>query len=588
MVTQDYDEPGISQTIATGSGSDPYASLDRFGRIVDLKWKKGSTDLVGFEYGYDRVSNRLFERNTISTGSNNPVDSLFGFDELNRMTEFKRGELNTAGDAISDPYRVEAMGLDETGNINDYQIEQTPGGIPLATTLDQARTHNGVNEITDITETIGAAWATPNHDDNGNMTRAVQPFNPVQNFILVWDAWNRLVLVKDGLSKVESYRYDGINRRIEAKEYGTRGKLVKTTVFLLSSSAQVLEERVDGSSDADQQLVWGLGYVDHLVCRDRDTNGDGTLDERLYSLPDLRYCVMALADDSGTVVERFRYDALGAANVMDGSFADRTVSSYAWQYLYTGRREDANTGLYFFRARYYHAQLGRFIGRDPLGFVDGMSLYRGYFVPNGVDPLGFQTKADYDYSLCDRIYKRCMGAILGTTRPQSDSYREIAKKRCEKRRKACKERERLRQTPNPAPTDYQGCITACLHDPNLNGFEQSDCFKECKHKYRNRKNRCPAQEPTVGVPDSEGNTWVADKPAGERRYHGGYDCYRSGNFQCCYDCEGNVVDSGPYQGTYDYVPFNPDTDWGWDHYWEDVAPHTFGPNNYYDDLTEIY
>jgi len=44
--------------------------------------------------------------------------------------------------------------------------------------------------------------------------------------------------------------------------------------------------------------------------------------------------------------------------------------------------------LYYFRARYYDAQLGRFVGRDPLGYVDGMSLYQGYFVPGGVDPFG--------------------------------------------------------------------------------------------------------------------------------------------------------------------------------------------------------
>ena len=42
----------------------------------------------------------------------------------------------------------------------------------------------------------------------------------------------------------------------------------------------------------------------------------------------------------------------------------------------------------YFRARYYNAQLGQFISRDPLGYVDGMSQYRGYFVPGGVDPEG--------------------------------------------------------------------------------------------------------------------------------------------------------------------------------------------------------
>ena len=42
----------------------------------------------------------------------------------------------------------------------------------------------------------------------------------------------------------------------------------------------------------------------------------------------------------------------------------------------------------YFRARYYHPQLGQFLSRDPLGYVDGMSQYRAYFVPGAVDPLG--------------------------------------------------------------------------------------------------------------------------------------------------------------------------------------------------------
>jgi len=64
-------------------------------------------------------------------------------------------------------------------------------------------------------------------------------------------------------------------------------------------------------------------------------------------------------------------------------------------YGYTGRRYDDETQLWYFRARYFDAELGRFISRDPLGsgsprggYQDGMSLYRGYFAPNFVDPYG--------------------------------------------------------------------------------------------------------------------------------------------------------------------------------------------------------
>ena len=108
LVTQTYNEPGIEKTLALGSGSDPYLALDRFGRMIDLRWKKGSTDLVRFEYDYDRVSNRLNERNLVTgTGGMNPaVDSLFEYDELNRLTEFKTGQLNPGGDMIAVPIKT--------------------------------------------------------------------------------------------------------------------------------------------------------------------------------------------------------------------------------------------------------------------------------------------------------------------------------------------------------------------------------------------------------------------------------------------------------------------------------------------------
>ena len=58
-------------------------------------------------------------------------------------------------------------------------------------------------------------------------------------------------------------------------------------------------------------------------------------------------------------------------------------------YTFTGRRLDDETGLFYYRNRYYHAQLGRFVTRDPIGYEGGgWNLYAAYFVPNRVDPHG--------------------------------------------------------------------------------------------------------------------------------------------------------------------------------------------------------
>ena len=85
----------------------------------------------------------------------------------------------------------------------------------------------------------------------------------------------------------------------------------------------VLEERirdesfsplpVGEGSGVKVQYIWSPVYVDALVLRDRDSNGDGTLDERLYVAQDANYNVTVLFDNSGNVVERYVYDPFGQA-----------------------------------------------------------------------------------------------------------------------------------------------------------------------------------------------------------------------------------------------------------------------------------
>jgi RHS repeat-associated protein len=100
------------------------------------------------------------------------------------------------------------------------------------------------------------------------------------------------------------------------------------------------------------------------------------------------YSVIAVTDTAGTVVERYTYDAYGQRTITDADGTPRTESVLGNEIGFTGRRLDPLTNQYYFRARYYDAAQGRFISRDPLEYVDGMSLYGGYYVPNGLDPEG--------------------------------------------------------------------------------------------------------------------------------------------------------------------------------------------------------
>ena len=96
----------------------------------------------------------------------------------------------------------------------------------------------------------------------------------------------------------------------------------------------------------------------------------------------------AVTDDSGTVVERYGYDSHGSWCILNPDGSEKADQTPVQPYGFTGRRYDGETGLWYFRSRYFDSGLGRFIGRDPLGYVDGYQMYMAYFVPNDLDPHG--------------------------------------------------------------------------------------------------------------------------------------------------------------------------------------------------------
>jgi RHS repeat-associated protein len=89
-----------------------------------------------------------------------------------------------------------------------------------------------------------------------------------------------------------------------------------------------------------------------------------------------------ITDSTQTPVATYRYDSFGTMT---------QTGTLSQPYTYTGREWDKETGLYYYRARYYDPMVGRFISKDPIGFAGGgVNLY-GYVSNNPVnwvDPLG--------------------------------------------------------------------------------------------------------------------------------------------------------------------------------------------------------
>ena len=91
---------------------------------------------------------------------------------------------------------------------------------------------------------------------------------------------------------------------------------------------------------------------------------------------------VAVTDNAGVVQTEYTYEPFGKTTPGGASNSS--------SYQYTGRENDG-TGLYYYRNRYYHPQLQRFISEDPIEFEGGDSNLFAYVqnAPiNYIDPLG--------------------------------------------------------------------------------------------------------------------------------------------------------------------------------------------------------
>jgi RHS repeat-associated protein len=176
-----------------------------------------------------------------------------------------------------------------------------------------------------------------------------------------------------------------------------------------------------GAAASSPQRVFVYGsYIDEpLMMKAGSTKS--------YYSRNQQFSITALTNSSGSVVERYAYDAHGNTIIMAPTGAMRSSSSLGNPFAFTGRFLHTELEMMYFRARYYDPSTGEFISRDPLEYVDGMSLYRGYFVPIGVDPSGLSRhhwipQSGKTKTLLNNLCKGVFGGIGMTVKQISDAF----------------------------------------------------------------------------------------------------------------------------------------------------------------------
>jgi RHS repeat-associated protein len=298
--------------------------------------------VVGFAHAYDREGNK----NSESKLHIPPNSESYGYDSVYRIINFQRGQ---------PPMRTEQWTLDGVGN----WLVDTVDGLP------ETRTVNKVNEYT----SINAANLT--YDHNGNLTSAA-------GIGYQWDYKNRLrqacflpslatSCTAPGAVVFATYSYDAAHRR--TRKVVINSGILNGTVNFYYDDWRTIEER-DSSDTLVQQYVYGI-YLDEPLVIDRAGG------QRLFYHQNTLYSTFALTDMGGNVVEGYQYDAYGQQTVFKADFvtAIGPVSANGNPYMFTGQRLDSETGLLYYKNRYYDPRIGRFLQRDSLGYDGEMNLY---------------------------------------------------------------------------------------------------------------------------------------------------------------------------------------------------------------------
>ena len=372
-------EPGQSDA------GDSMSGYDRFNRTIRMPWKKVSdgTILADIAYGYDAASRRKW-RQDLTPEAEASFDRFYGYDALGQVKAADRGTLNENRTAIGGiPEEAEAWNYDEQGNWLKYL--KAEDGV---TEIDQHRRNNQSNQITTVDgSNVGVAY-----DRNGNMLRV-----PTDDALtgaprhLKWNAWNQLVEVRDDEDElIQRNAYDALFGR-------TTRELNDSTLIhsYYNDQWRPVEERVDSSTDPSAVYFWGARYRDDLARRDRDTDGNGTLDESLWCLMDY-FDPIVVIDDEGEVVERYAYSAFGVASFLAPDYSARTSSAVAWDFLFHGQFEDEETSWQNYGYRFYVPELGRWINRDPIGERGGVNLF-AMVINNPIRWVDFLGRWFWDY-----------------------------------------------------------------------------------------------------------------------------------------------------------------------------------------------
>lgn len=356
-----YDALGRALTAVNATGSIGY-QYNQAGQRTRMTWPDG----LYVAYDYDDAGAMTKVRENGAT-SGIGVLATMAYDGLGRRTSLTLGNGAVQSYTYNSASQLETIGHNLSGTMNDVtatyaynsagqissNTQSTNAYAWAPTTANTPYTANGLNQY--LTE--GSATLT--YDSRGNLssltsagvtkTYAYSSENMLTsasgNVTLAYDPLGRLREVLSANS-TNRFLYDGLDL---IGEYDSLGSMTRRYVH---------------GPLIDEPLVWYEG---------------GSTTDRRFLIADERGSIVAITNASGGLLTTNKYDEFGMP-----------ATNNLGRFQYTGQTSLPELGVYYFKARMYSPNLGRFMQTDPVGYADGMNWfdYVGGDPVNNIDPFG--------------------------------------------------------------------------------------------------------------------------------------------------------------------------------------------------------
>ena len=371
-VQYEYDEAGRLIAMTLPSGEILGYKWDADSRLTLIRdWNGGEHRI---EYAPDERSYQLTSPSGLGTLTtlddlgnperisvtrhDNPLYAMAcAYDEENRLGSLRDSVFGHHG------YRYDAEGqllAVETGNAEHCESFSYDAAGNPANISGQPAQYDAANQL------LALGGSSCHYDLRGNLIRID---TAAGTWRFAWSARNLLLASQSPDGAITHYEYDGFGRRIRKQRPGL------TVDFTWAGEQMVSEVRTTASGVTRRDYLYFPGTFTPLAMR---------VDGQVYTChTDPLGTPRMIAAPDGSPVWLADYSGFGVARVKEGSTLENPLRL-------PGQYFDEETGLHYNRFRYYAPQLGRYISRDPMGFIADTNFYRyaGNNPINQADPMG--------------------------------------------------------------------------------------------------------------------------------------------------------------------------------------------------------